>query len=298
MYLDKGKMGLFRDEYDASFHKCQTYRGQNANMHLCEAFISAYEATGRVDLLHRAVNIAEAVTGTLASLNDNNLVWEHYTENWMIDWDYHRDNPKHVFKPWGFQVGHQIEWAKLLLTIRRILLSEKADLGNMFTTVDQWEQKCTTFKTRAQRLFSEACRVGWDYTNGGFFYGFAPDESICDDDKYFWVQAEGIATAALLAESVSSTLGDHHQENDDETPAISSQRVKEETTEEGYWMWYERIWEYSWKHMIDHKHGGWYRLLTFDNKPYSNKKSPAGKVDYHTIGACCEVIQCLKRCSS
>ena len=42
------------------------------------------------------------------------LVWEHYDRDWNVDWDYHRDDPKHLFRPWGFQPGHQTEWAKLL----------------------------------------------------------------------------------------------------------------------------------------------------------------------------------------
>ncbi len=35
--------------------------------------------------------------------------------------------------------------------------------------------------------------------NKGLFYGFAPNGDICDNDKYFWVQAESFAAAALLA---------------------------------------------------------------------------------------------------
>ena len=45
------------------------------------------------------------------------LVWEHYDREWNVDWDYHRDDPKHLFRPWGFQPGHQTEWAKLLVIL-------------------------------------------------------------------------------------------------------------------------------------------------------------------------------------
>eukprot|EP00055_Hartaetosiga_balthica_P008145 m.29326 g.29326 ORF g.29326 m.29326 type:complete len:464 (+) comp6141_c0_seq1:173-1564(+) len=277
-YFDQD-YGLYKDEYDESFTTCSSYRGQNANMHMCEAFIAAYEATGDEFFLGRALLLASNVTGRLASLNEKNLVWEHYSQTWEIDWEYNKENPKHIFRPWGFQTGHQIEWAKLLLTLRRILLlaaleAKHEDGGPLLIGLTRVGiiETCDVFRGRAQEFFKEACRTGWDVTHGGFYYGIAPDESVCDDDKYFWVQAEGIATAALLAE------------------VATSDKAREES-----WAWYERIWEYCWAHMIDHNHGGWYRILTRCNEKYSEEKSPAGKVDYHTILACCEAIQCLER---
>src|SRR5438105_7073616 len=87
--------------------------------------------------------------------------------------------------------------------------------------------------------------------------------AICDSDKYFWVQAESLAAAALLAAR---------------------------TGLEKYWDWYDRIWRYSWQWLVDHQYGAWYRILTRDNRKYSDEKSPAGKTDYHTMGACYEVL--------
>ena len=120
---------------------------------------------------------------------------------------------------------------------------------------------------RAEALFDEALNRSWDAEHGGIYYGFAPDNSICDNDKYFWVQAESLAAAALIADR---------------------------TKQEEYWNWYDRIWDYAWNHMVDHKYGAWYRILTHDNKQYSDEKSPAGKTDYHTMGACYEVLNVLK----
>jgi mannose/cellobiose epimerase-like protein (N-acyl-D-glucosamine 2-epimerase family) len=101
-------------------------------------------------------------------------------------------------------------------------------------------------------------------------YGFDPEGRFYDEDKYFWVQAESLAAAALLAGRMS--------EQGDETAARR------------YWNEYERLWAYSWAHLVDHKYGAWYRILTRDNRQYSDEKSPAGKVDYHTMGACYEVL--------
>ena len=118
---------------------------------------------------------------------------------------------------------------------------------------------------RAKRLFDRALEICWDNDNGGILYGFAPDGIICDHDKYFWVQAEAFAAAAQL------------------------QAV---TGEEQYADWYNKIWQYAWDHMIDHNYGAWYRVLTVDNKKYSDEKSTAGgKCDYHTIGACLNVLR-------
>ena len=38
------------------------------------------------------------------------------------------------------------------------------------------------------------------------------------------------------------------------------------------------------------EYGAWFRILDSKNKKYDNLKSPAGKVDYHTMGACYEVL--------
>ena len=53
-----------------------------------------------------------------------------------------------------------------------------------------------------------------------------------------------------------------------------------------YWGWYNRIWEYSWNHMVDHEYGAWFRILDSDNNKYDHLKSPVGKTDYHTMGDC------------
>jgi mannose/cellobiose epimerase-like protein (N-acyl-D-glucosamine 2-epimerase family) len=235
--------GLYRDEISSGWHDISPYRGQNANMHSCEAMLAAFEASGEARFLDRAETLARRVTVDLAAKADG-LVWEHYDPSWGVDWDYNKDDPKHLFRPWGFQPGHQTEWAKLLLILDR---HRPAD----------W------LVPTARRLFDRALERAWDHANGGICYGFAPDGSICDGDKYFWVQAESFAAAALLA----ARTGDRR-----------------------YWEWYDRIWDYSWEHMVDHQYGAWYRILDQQNRKYDDKKSPAGKTDYHTMGACYEVL--------
>jgi mannose/cellobiose epimerase-like protein (N-acyl-D-glucosamine 2-epimerase family) len=234
---------LYSDEISSDWSIVTNYRGQNANMHTCEALIQAFESTNEQKYLDRALLIAKNICIRQAGLADG-LIWEHYDTNWQINWSYNKDTPDDLFRPWGFQVGHLTEWAKLL-----IILERHAD--------EDW------LVSRAQELFDDAIEMGWDEKSEGLVYGFAPNGDVCDNDKYFWVQAESLAAAAVLA----NRTGDDY-----------------------YWEWYERIWEFSWKHMVDHKYGAWFRILDSKNKKYDNLKSPAGKVDYHTMGACYEVL--------
>ncbi len=238
-------VGLYADEATPDWSSVDAYRGQNANMHSCEALIAAYEATGDSTYLDRAYALARLITVELAGKSDD-LIWEHYTDRLDIDWDYNRDDPQNLYRPWGFQPGHQTEWSKLLLTLH----DHRAE---------DW------MITRARELFDRALAICWDDEHGGILYGFAPDGSICDSDKYFWVQAESIAASA---------------------------RLLRKTNDARYGAWYEKIWQYAWDNMVDHRYGAWYRVLTQDNRPYSDEKSTAGgKCDYHTIGACWDVLR-------
>jgi mannose/cellobiose epimerase-like protein (N-acyl-D-glucosamine 2-epimerase family) len=254
--------GLYADEAAPDW-QLRPYRGQNANMHACEAMLAAFEATQDPFCLRRATTLAEAVTRRLAE-QARGLIWEHYHEDWTADWLYNRDDHSNMFRPWGFQPGHLAEWAKLLLNLERLTL------GPIDGNPDDW------MVHRARELFGVAVHHGWDRQHGGMAYGFAPHgnpgsdghQHICDPHKHHWVQAETLAAAAVLAER---------------------------TYDGGYWDWYDRIWAYAWTHFVDHQHGAWYHVLSADNHRLSDRKSPAGKVDYHNMGACLDVLQALTR---
>jgi len=177
--------GLCKSEYDPEWTEAAEYRGQNANMHMCEAMIAAYEATGEQRYLERAVTIAESLTLELAEETDG-LIWEHYTSDWEHDFDYNRDNPRHTFRPWGYQPGHQIEWAKLLSVLAR-------------HTSEEW------LVPRAEELFGAAVSYGWDDAAGGFYYSFDLNKEPLVKDKYSWEVAEGIGAAAVLYDLTGKT---------------------------------------------------------------------------------------------
>ncbi len=91
--------------------------------------MAAFRATNDRKYLDRAIALSEAVTATLAAKSADlpdvvpecaALVWEHFREDWAIDPDYNRDDRTNIFRPWGFQTGHQTEWTKLLLQLDRL----------------------------------------------------------------------------------------------------------------------------------------------------------------------------------
>jgi mannose/cellobiose epimerase-like protein (N-acyl-D-glucosamine 2-epimerase family) len=222
------------------------YRGQNANMHMCEAMIAAHEATGEARYLDRAYLLARRICVDLAS-KTNGLIWEHFTPDWKVDWTYNIDDPKNLFRPYGYLSGHFVEWARLLVTLHGL-------------RPEPWMTE------RAQALFKIAVDMAWDSENGGMHYSFAPDGTILDTDRYYWVLAEAIAAAALLA----SHTGDPE-----------------------YWSWYDAFWDYSHRHLIDHDYGGWYRVLDLHGRKYDDLKSPPAKTDYHPLSACYTALQAL-----
>jgi mannose/cellobiose epimerase-like protein (N-acyl-D-glucosamine 2-epimerase family) len=78
--------GLYKDEISPDLRTVSPYRGQNANMHACEAMLAAFEATRDRKFLDRAYLLARRLTGDLAA-KAGGLVWEHYDEGWEVDWD-------------------------------------------------------------------------------------------------------------------------------------------------------------------------------------------------------------------
>ena len=227
------------------------YRGQNANMHMCEAMLCSYEATGETRYLDRAHLLARRICVDLADKADG-LVWEHYRTDWSHDWDFNKDDPQNLFKPYGYLPGHFTEWSKLLLILERY-------------RPEDW------MLSRARHLFDVALEKSWDDENGGMHYTFAPDGTILDRDRYYWVLSETFAAAAALALR---------------------------TGDDCYWDWYDKAWAYSDRYFVDHEYGGWYRILDANNQKYDELKSPPSKTDYHPLGACYETLEALRVASA
>ncbi|WP_342389184.1 AGE family epimerase/isomerase [Salinicoccus bachuensis] len=230
--------GFYKDEWNAAWTSLSSYRGQNPNMHMCEAMLTAYEATGEEKYLDKAYTLAEGVTGKLAE-RSGGMVWENYTPEWQPDWEFNKNNTKDEFRPFGFVPGHQFEWSKLLMWLDR-------------------HQSEPWMLERSEALFHKGWDLGLDQEYGGIFFALSPERKVIDDDKNYWVMAEAISAASLLAAKTDNAF---------------------------YWDAYDQLFQYSSEHLMDHAHGGWYKLLNRENQPYSDVKTSPPKTDYHPVAA-------------
>lgn len=168
------------EQYAADWSELEDYRGQNSNMHLTEAFMAAYEATGDSQLLERAYRIADKLINQLTRENGWRLA-EHYTSDWRIDRDYNRDDPYNLFRPYGSTTGHWLEWSRLVL-----------QLWQLRGKRDGWMPEA------ARALFDLAVEDSWDTERGGFCFTVDWDGSPFNRDRYWWTTTEAIGAAAFL----------------------------------------------------------------------------------------------------
>ena len=170
--------GLYVDEISEDWSIVDPYRGQNANMHMTEAMLAAYAATGETFYLDRAETIARRVAVDLPE-QTRCLLWEHYDQVWRADLLYNKETPFHLLRPYGVLSGHLLEWAKLLVLLER-------------------ERPTDWAMPAARCFFTAAIEHAWDGEYGGFQYAFDLDGSIVDYDKYHWTISEAIGSAVAM----------------------------------------------------------------------------------------------------
>ena len=172
---------LYIDDASNDYTTLYPYRGQNCNMHMVEATIVAYNATGEKKYINRAYKIAEKITRNLTR-KSNGLIYEHYKTNWEIDFDYNKNADKYslanLLRPYGFLPGHWAEWAKLLLMIER------------------YKPEKQLLET-AEYLFNKSLEYSWNYNRGGFSYAVWIDKKLIDPDVHYWQHVEELSAAAL-----------------------------------------------------------------------------------------------------
>jgi mannose/cellobiose epimerase-like protein (N-acyl-D-glucosamine 2-epimerase family) len=169
--------GASAEEFHEDWSPFSAYRGQNANMHLTEALMAAFEATGeRVFLSH-----AESVADRILRLNAAAVGWrvpEHYTADWEVDRDYAGSD---MFRPYGFTPGHALEWARLALQLW--------ELGG---------RRLAWAPEAARALFARAVDEGWDKARGGLYYTLEWSGAPRVRDRLWWPCCEGIGAATFL----------------------------------------------------------------------------------------------------
>jgi len=169
--------GATTEEYAADWQSLGDYRGQNSNMHLTEALMAAYEATGDGQYLAMAERIADLIINRHARA-EGWRVAEHFDAAWNVDRAYAGDP---MFRPAGTTPGHALEWARLLNQLHA--------LGG---------KRHGWMIEAARALFLHTCAIGWDRARGGFYYTLTWDDAPDRADRYWWPCCEGIAAAAVL----------------------------------------------------------------------------------------------------
>jgi mannose/cellobiose epimerase-like protein (N-acyl-D-glucosamine 2-epimerase family) len=175
--------GAIAEEFSRDWGPVAVYRGQNSNMHLTEALMAAFEATGHRHYLDKAVSIAELIINDKARATGFR-VGEHFDQNWTLDKTYKGDE---MFRPSGTTPGHWLEWARLILQLWA--LSGKQH---------DW------MPGAAAELFRQSMELGWDKARGGFHYTLDWDDRPAGTAKLWWPMAEGAGAAAFL---------NHHRPN-------------------------------------------------------------------------------------
>jgi len=171
--------GAVAEEFARDWSPISQYRGQNSNMHLTEALMAAFEATGERAYLDKAERIAALIIRHhAASLGYR--VAEHFHEDWSLDRDYRGYD---VFRPYGTTPGHWLEWARLLLQLWA-LGGKRHD----------WMPEAS------RALFRQSVELGWDRDRGGFFYALDWDNHPRLPQKLWWPCAEAIGAASFLCE--------------------------------------------------------------------------------------------------
>jgi len=229
--------GVSAEEFREDWSSFSTYRGQNSNMHLCEALMAAFEATRERLYLDKARSIADRIVLRNAGGADWRVP-EHFHADWTPDPAYKGDD---VFRPQGFTPGHALEWARLTLQLRAL---DKSGLD--------WAVAAS------RQLFRQAIAQGWDQASGGFYYTTNEDGSPRIKDRLWWPCCEGIGAAHYLG--------------------VVDGGAFHET-------WYRRIWDFTERHFIDARAGGWRAHLDDELRPIRGYF--VGKQDlYHALQAC------------
>lgn len=176
------EVGASRESFSVDWRELEDYRGANSNMHLCEAYLAAGDATGDATFTRRAARIAALVIGSRARENGWMLP-EHYDGQWRAQYDHHRDRLDDSFRPYGVTIGHLFEWSRLAIT-----------LWTCAQPREEWTREA------AIALFDTAVTVGWDAARGGVAYTVDFDGAPANPDQYWWSLTEAIAAAAALAQ--------------------------------------------------------------------------------------------------
>jgi sulfoquinovose isomerase len=173
----EARYGASAEEFAEDWAPVAEYRGQNANMHLTEALMAAFEATGDAAYLAKAESIADLILRHRAASADWRVP-EHYRGDWTVDHEYRGSD---MFRPFGYTPGHALEWVRL---------------GLQLWALD--ERRLDWLPQAAAQLFKQAVGQGWDDERGGLYYTLEYSGRARVRDRLWWPICEGIGAAHFL----------------------------------------------------------------------------------------------------
>jgi mannose/cellobiose epimerase-like protein (N-acyl-D-glucosamine 2-epimerase family) len=176
--------GTVVEQWDRRFTDLLDYRGLNSNMHMLEAYLAAYSATGQRYLLDRCVRISQRAV-EVARLHRWRLP-EHFNADWEPLLAFNDDRRADPFKPYGSTTGHWFEWSRLLLLTEAAFAPEKP-------SAPPW------LREAAVALFDLGTREAWSADGAeGFVYTVDWEGRPVVRSRLHWVVAEAIGAAATL----------------------------------------------------------------------------------------------------
>ena len=288
---------LYCDQFESSTHHLpKPYRGQNANMHTCEAFLAAWSATGEEKYIKRSYEIARRITVDLAIGGESGDggtatpdIWEHFDETWAPDFEYNKEEPKgseeYMFRPWGLQPGHFWEWSKLLVQLDTALAAAEARGVAIFAEgyPDVEGESAAWLLPRARDLYWRAVEVSvitfcFVLTFGSFrFQFFPPVANFClvvlylslrDLLKFGWNQAgcDGAPGAAYIVHPTDARVLDSdrfywvHNEMLAASGLLMCAMAKEARASrrgQNVEAFYNECWAFCQTYLVDQERGGW-----------------------------------------
>ena len=181
-YFWDEQAGRTLESWSRDWSTPEDYRGANSSMHMVEAFLAAGDATGDPRWFERARRICAHLIDDVAAHRDWRLP-EHFTADWTPQLDYNEQQPADQFRPYGYTIGHLLEWSRLLLQVESALADPPPWL-----------------LADARSLFDTAVRRGWAVDGAdGFVYTLGWDDLPVVRERMHWVLAEAIGAAAVLA---------------------------------------------------------------------------------------------------
>jgi len=221
---------LYADEATADW-QLSRYRGQNANMHACEALLAAFDATGEGPFLERACSVAEAVTvgwpGRRTAWSGSTTA-SAATAPGKSTGNTTATGPATCSVPGVSRPAIWPSGPNCCCRSSAIAATRRPD-----STVSVVRCACSTRRSRTAGMLSTAA---WPTAFAGSLTAAPRDGSLhgVRRGQVPLVQAESIAAAARLALTHPDAR---------------------------HWQWYERIWAYAWQHFVDHRHGAWFVSL-------------------------------------